>query len=120
MLKKMQKKFKKIKSFITSFIVETSLIMIGSIPVYAAGMPVIEVDGMDNVAKTLQNFVKYLGLFFIAAGVVTFAYGAYKLFQSIKAQDSESRSTAILEIAAGLGAIAVGSGCTAFSSYISL
>lgn len=110
---------KKAKSFITSSMVGATL-MLGATPVYASGMPVIEVEGMDNVATTLQNFVKYLGLFFIAAGVGTFAFGAYKLFQSIKSQDSESRSTAILEIAAGLGAIAVGAGCATFSSYITL
>lgn len=111
---------KNAKTFITSSMVGATLLMNGSVPAYAASMPVIQVDGMNNVASTLQNFVKYLGLFFVAAGVVTFAYGAYKLFQSIKSQDSESRSTAILEIASGLGAIAVGAGCSTFSGYITL
>ena len=112
---------KKVKQIIKPLVLGTTLTGVAlPINVYASGMPVIEVEGMNNVATTLQNFIKYLGLFFIAAGVGTFAFGAYKLFQSIKNQDSESRSSAILEIAAGLGGIAVGAGCATFSSYISL
>lgn len=93
------------------------LATISSIPAYA-DMSELQVNDMGTVATSLQNFVKYIGMFFIAAGAVTAFFGAYKLFQSIKSQDSESRSTAVLEIAAGLGAIAVGSGATIFSGYI--
>ena len=107
---------KKIKNFILSAAVGTTLVMSGSLPAYAVDE--LKLDGMDTVANSLKNFVKYLGLFFIAAGAVTAFYGAYKLFQSIKGQDSESRSTAILEIASGLGAIAVGAAASTFSNYI--
>ena len=93
-----------------------STVALGSTKVKAISS--LEIDGMDGVAGTLRNFIKYIGLFFVAAGAVTAFYGAYKLFQSIKAQDSESRSTAMLEIASGLGAVAVGTGAAIFSSYI--
>ncbi|NFI55890.1 hypothetical protein FDA48_05790 [Clostridium botulinum] len=112
-------KINKIKTFLSSTIMGATLIFAGGVPAYA-DMPVVKIDGMDNVASSLQNFVKYIGLFFIAAGVVTFFFGAYKLFQSVKSQDSESRSTAILEIASGLGAAAVGFGANMFSGYIHL
>lgn len=110
---------KKVKKIINSLSLAAFTTITFPLCAYAE-TPVIKIDGMNNVASTLQNFVKYLGMFFIAGGVVTFAFGAYKLFNSIKSQDSESRSTAILEIAAGLGAIAVGTGCATFSGYISL
>lgn len=99
--------------------ITTTLIAGSSIQAYA-GMEELKIDGMDNVASSLQNFIKYIGLFFIAAGAVTAFYGAYKLFQSIKSQDSDSRSSAVLEIASGLGAIAVGTGASIFSAYIRL
>lgn len=99
-------------------IIAAALATGSSIPAYAESVKPLEVDGMDGVATSLQNFIKYIGMFFIAAGAITAFYGAYKLFQSIKSQDSESRSTAILEIASGLGAIAVGAGANLFSEYI--
>ncbi|MBX4267190.1 hypothetical protein [Clostridium estertheticum] len=107
------------KKVVKSIVMVTTLIGSGSIPAHAA-INELKVDGMDNVASSLQNFIKYIGLFFVAAGAVTAFYGAYKLFQSIKSQDSESRSTSILEIASGLGAIAVGAGASVFSAYIKL
>lgn len=107
------------KKTITSIAMVTTLIAGGSMPAYGA-MKTLKVDGMQNVASSLQNFIKYVGIFFIAAGAMTAFYGAYKLFQSIKSQDSESRSNSILEIASGLGAIAVGTGASIFSSYIRL
>lgn len=107
------------KKIVKSVAMVTTLIAGGSIPAYA-GMKTLQVSGMQNVASSLQNFIKYIGIFFIAAGAMTAFYGAYKLFQSIKSQDSESRSNSILEIASGLGAIAVGTGASVFSSYIRL
>lgn len=107
------------KSMAKPAIIAAALATGSSIPAYAeGGMAELKVDGMDGVASSLQNFIKYIGMFFIAAGAITAFYGAYKLFQSIKSQDSESRSTAILEIASGLGAIAVGTGANIFSAYI--
>lgn len=106
------------KSMVKPAIIATALATGSSIPAYADGMSELKVEGMDGVANSLQNFIKYIGMFFIAAGAITAFYGAYKLFQSIKSQDSESRSTAILEIASGLGAIAVGTGANIFSAYV--
>lgn len=107
------------KTVVKSIIMSTTLVVGASAPAYA-GMDTLQIDGMDNVATSLQNIIKYIGLFFVAAGAITAFYGAYKIFQSIKSQDSESRSTAILEFASGLGAIAVGAGAAVFSAYIKL
>lgn len=93
-----------------------SLLVIGeSMPAHAS---VVQISGMNDVATTLQNFVKYIGVFFMGAGALTAFYGAYKLFQSIKSQDSESRSSSIMEVACGVAAIAVGAAASTFSGYI--
>lgn len=107
------------ENLLKTSVLATTLVMGSTMKVNAA-MDELKVDGMNNVANSLQNFIKYIGLFFIAAGAVTAFYGAYKLFQSIKSQDGDSRSTAVLEIASGLGCIAVGTGASVFSKYIRL
>ncbi|WP_288326045.1 hypothetical protein [uncultured Clostridium sp.] len=116
----MKKIGRKIKTIVQSIIIGASLVLAGNVPAHAAGMEALEIEGMDGVATSLQNFIKYLGLFFLAGGAVTAFFGAYKLFQSIKNQDGDSRNMAILELASGLGGIAIGFAGAKFSGYIHL
>lgn len=87
-------------------------------PAYA--MSPLSIDGMSDVAKSLQNFVGYGALLFIAGGVIGAMYGGYQFFQSLRTQDGESKNKSMLEVGAGLGSIAVGVAANVFKAYITV
>lgn len=108
----------KIKTKINSIkglAIGTILVINGTVPVYASP---ITISGMDDVKTSMQNIIQYTGVFFMGAGAMTALYGAYKLFQSIKSQDSESRSSSIIEVAAGVASIVVGAAANTFAAHI--
>jgi len=94
----------------------TALILTTGRPVYA--MTPLTVPGMADVATSLQNIILAVGLGFVAAGAFGLMHGCHKVFQSIKEQNGESRTTSILEAVAGLGSIAIGAGAAVFKAYI--
>jgi hypothetical protein len=109
---------KKVNVKATSLIIGLGITAFNSIPAHAVGT--LEISGMEGVASSMQNLIKYVGLFFLGGGAIAAFYGTYKLIQSVKSQDSESRSTAIIEVACGLGAVAVGAAASTFAGYITL
>ncbi|MGM9531050.1 hypothetical protein [Intestinibacter sp.] len=117
-MKKIQEKIMDVKGKI----IKTSLIA-GSIlgisyPVYAeAGK--LELENMKNVSESLKNIIGYAATIFIAGGSMAALWGAYTFFQGLRSQDGEAKQKATIEVAAGLGAVVVGSAAQIFKNYIS-
>lgn len=111
---------KKIYSNIKRIYIKVSTAVILAVglqkPVYA--ITPLQIPGMSDVATSLQNIILAVGIFFIAAGAFGLMHGLHKVFQSMKEQNAEARTTSMLEAGAGLGSIVVGAAASYFKAYI--
>lgn len=109
-------KIKNMKKNLFKITSSVSLILTIGVPAHA--MQPLTLPEMDNVATSMQNIIGYVAVFFLASGAFGAMHGGHKIFQSIKEQSGDSRTTSILETVAGLGSIVIGASAYIFKGYI--
>lgn len=84
-------------------------------PAYA-DIPTFTFPGASGMVSSLRNVIIVIGLFFIGAGLYGAMSGGHRIFQSLKEQNGDAKSTSIIEFIAGLGSLAIGSSAAYYAT----